>query len=102
MGSRTASTAPALYRCVTVATSPPAGVVERLWQRDPQLPQAFVETPRHVIWPGDELRVVCEFDSLNKTSAVYAGSTHNHEMCNLYAMVYSPSPFIDMCRWVDT
>ena len=28
---------------------------------------------------------------------VSAGPTHEHEMCNMYVMTYSPIPHIEMC-----
>ncbi len=39
---------------------------EELVSRDPQLPQSFVPTTRHTIWPGDRLTVTCLFDSSSK------------------------------------
>ncbi len=40
--------------------------VEELVSRDPQLPQSFVPTTRHMIWPGDRLTVTCDFDSTSR------------------------------------
>lgn len=31
------------------------------------------------------------------THEVFAGSTHEHEMCNMYVMTYSPIPHMEMC-----
>ncbi|KAF8067346.1 pam-b [Scenedesmus sp. PABB004] len=64
---------------------------------DPQQPQGFNPVQPQVIWPGDRLTVACDFDSSDKTVAVGAGPTHEHEMCNMYLMVYSPLPHIEMC-----
>eukprot|EP00198_Chlamydomonas_reinhardtii_P008225 XP_001697562.1 peptidylglycine alpha-amidating monooxygenase [Chlamydomonas reinhardtii] len=70
---------------------------EELVSRDPQLPQSFVPTTRHTIWPGDRLTVTCLFDSSSKTAPVNAGGTHNDEMCNMYTMVYGKTPYLTMC-----
>ncbi|GFR52234.1 hypothetical protein Agub_g14767 [Astrephomene gubernaculifera] len=72
-------------------------VGEVLISRDPQLPQSFVPTPRHTLAPGDRLTVTCDFDSSDKTAVVEAGPTHNHEMCNMYVMVYGKTPYMTMC-----
>eukprot|EP00878_Enallax_costatus_P000444 GHUV01000535.1.p1 GENE.GHUV01000535.1~~GHUV01000535.1.p1 ORF type:complete len:875 (+),score=241.60 GHUV01000535.1:368-2992(+) len=65
---------------------------------DPQAPQGFNAVQSSVIWPGEHLNVVCDFDSSGKTAAVAAGPTHAHEMCNMYLMVYSAIPHIEMCN----
>ncbi|KAG2440171.1 hypothetical protein HXX76_004284 [Chlamydomonas incerta] len=70
---------------------------EELVSRDPQLPQSFVPTTRHTIWPGDRLTVTCLFDTSSKTAPVSAGGTHNDEMCNMYTMVYGKTPYLTMC-----
>jgi peptidylamidoglycolate lyase len=41
--------------------------------------------------------VACDFDSSDKSVTVGAGPTHEHEMCNMYLMVYSALPHIEMC-----
>lgn len=43
--------------------------------RDPQLPQSFVPTTRHTIWPGDRLTVTCLFDSSSKCVCACVGAT---------------------------
>jgi hypothetical protein len=64
---------------------------------DPQKPQGFNPVQSQVIWPGDHLTVACDFDSSDKSVSVGAGPTHEHEMCNMYLMVYSALPHIEMC-----
>lgn len=64
---------------------------------NPQLPQGFYSTKAKVIWPGERLTVGCDFDSSNMTQVVHAGSDHNHEMCNMYLMVYASVAHIEMC-----
>lgn len=64
---------------------------------DPQMPQGFNPTPKSTLYPGDRLTVTCDFDSSNMTRAVQAGPTHQHEMCNMYMMVYSRIPHLSMC-----
>jgi peptidylamidoglycolate lyase len=64
---------------------------------DPQKPQGFNPVQSQVIWPGDHLTVACDFDSSDKSVTVGAGPTHEHEMCNMYLMVYSALPHIEMC-----
>eukprot|EP00197_Chlamydomonas_leiostraca_P013619 CAMPEP_0202860488 /NCGR_PEP_ID=MMETSP1391-20130828/2163_1 /ASSEMBLY_ACC=CAM_ASM_000867 /TAXON_ID=1034604 /ORGANISM="Chlamydomonas leiostraca, Strain SAG 11-49" /LENGTH=823 /DNA_ID=CAMNT_0049539651 /DNA_START=226 /DNA_END=2694 /DNA_ORIENTATION=+ len=64
---------------------------------NPQLPQAFYPVKQQVIWPGDRLKVTCDFDSTSRSTPTYAGSTHNDEMCNMYMMVYGHHPIISMC-----
>lgn len=70
---------------------------ERLVERNPQLPQSFVPTQHHVIWPGDRLKVTCDFDSSSRDRVTTAGSKHTDEMCNMYALVYAKTPYITMC-----
>ncbi|EFJ48883.1 hypothetical protein VOLCADRAFT_120843 [Volvox carteri f. nagariensis] len=70
---------------------------ELLYTRDPQLPQSFVPSTRHVFWPGDRLTVTCDFDSTNRSTVTVAGSTHKDEMCNMYIMVYGKTPYLSMC-----
>ena len=65
-----------------LADRPPAGV-ETVGQRNPQLPQGFVPVARSIIYPGDRLKVTCDFDSTSRTSPTMAGGTHNDEMCNM-------------------
>lgn len=64
---------------------------------DPQLPQAFYPLPPKVLWPGDSLKVTCDFDSSSRSTPTPVGATHKDEMCNLYMMVYAPHPVIVMC-----
>ena len=61
---------------------PPSGL-ETVGQRNPQLPQGFVPVARSIIYPGDRLKVTCDFDSTSRTSPTMAGGTHNDEMCNM-------------------
>ena len=73
---------------VSVQSSPlsslihPSGL-ETVGQRNPQLPQGFVPVARSIIYPGDRLKVTCDFDSTSRTSPTMAGGTHNDEMCNM-------------------
>lgn len=60
-----------------------AAGLERVGERSPQLPQGFVPVARSVIYPGDKLKVTCDFDSTNRTTPTMAGGTHNDEMCNM-------------------
>ncbi|GIL97341.1 hypothetical protein Vretimale_2809 [Volvox reticuliferus] len=71
--------------------------IETLYTRDPQLPQSFVPSTRHVLWPGDRLTVTCDFDSTSRSTVTSAGGTHNDEMCNMYVMLYSKTPYLTMC-----
>lgn len=75
-----------------------AGKGDVLALGDPQAPQGFNPVTSSVIWPGEHLNVVCDFDSSMNTAAVTAGPTHAHEMCNMYLMVYSAIPHIEMCN----
>jgi hypothetical protein len=71
--------------------------LEKLAAGDPQAPQGFNPVTNHVLWPGDKLTTTCDFDSSKQTSVVRAGATHTNEMCNLYMMVYSALPHLEMC-----
>ncbi|KAF5838300.1 PHM/PNGase F domain-containing protein [Dunaliella salina] len=68
------------------------------WQlvfaNDPQLPQAFYPMTQQQIFPGDRLKVTCDFNSTSRNTPTLAGSTHKNEMCNLYAMVYGLHPYV--------
>ncbi|GAX81472.1 hypothetical protein CEUSTIGMA_g8901.t1 [Chlamydomonas eustigma] len=70
---------------------------ETLGSRSPQLPQSFVPVSRSTIYPGDKLKVTCDFDSTSRTTTTNSGGTHHDEMCNMYMMVFSWQPFIAMC-----
>jgi hypothetical protein len=59
--------------------------------------QGFYPVEPHVIHPGDILRTTCEFDSSDRDTATSAGATHEHEMCNLYMMVYGTFSHLTMC-----
>ena len=73
-------------------------VPEELCEADPQLPQGFNPIKdKIIIRPGDTLKATCMFDSSSVTDTVYAGATHNDEMCNLYLMLYSQLPFFMAC-----
>jgi hypothetical protein len=71
--------------------------MERLASGNPQAPQGFNPVTHHVLWPGDRLTTTCDFDSSKQTDVVRAGATHTNEMCNLYMMVYSSLPHLEMC-----
>jgi hypothetical protein len=60
-----------------------------LAKADPQWPQAFYRMNKTIeIESGDALVARCTYhNSENRT--VYAGSTHNDEMCNVYIMFYT-------------
>ena len=75
----------------------PAGPGDIVAMGDPLKPQGFTPVKTKTIWPGEHLTVGCEFDSSDKTQVVVAGSDHNHEMCNMYLMVYSGVTHIEMC-----
>ncbi|WIA13049.1 hypothetical protein OEZ86_006342 [Tetradesmus obliquus] len=75
----------------------PKGKGHVLAAGDPQKPQGFNPVQSQVIWPGDHLTVACDFDSSDKSVSVGAGPTHEHEMCNMYLMVYSALPHMEMC-----
>lgn len=76
------------------------------WQQvakgDPQWPQAFypVSSPSSLIdvKDGDALVGVCTYHN-DENRNVYAGSTHNDEMCNIYLMYYADSTdgVMDVC-----
>ena len=51
--------------------------LEIVGQRNLQLPQGFVPVTRSTIYPGDRLKVTCDFDSTSRTSLTMAGGTHN-------------------------
>lgn len=70
---------------------------ELMADRDPLLAQAFVPAKNFTVHHGDRLKVTCDFDSTGQTTVVVAGATHEHEMCNLYLMVYAPLPHLQMC-----
>lgn len=56
--------------------SPVGGEAEQIVSQDPQLPQGFypVGKPTRFL-PGDELKVTCEYDSMERTTPTNAGST---------------------------
>lgn len=59
---------------------------EELARGDPQLPQAFYSVQSSTLWPGDRLKVTCDFNSSNKRVATSSGGTHNDEMCNMWVV----------------
>lgn len=65
---------------------------------DPLKPQGFYPVKTKTLWPGEQLTVGCEFDSSDVATTVVAGSDHNHEMCNMYLMVYSSLSHLEMCN----
>ncbi|CAF0958876.1 unnamed protein product [Brachionus calyciflorus] len=61
----------------------------QLAKGDPQWPQAFYPTEEvYDIKDGDALIGICTYHN-NENRVVYAGSTHNDEMCNVYLMYYT-------------
>ena len=46
---------------------------------------------------GDRLEATCEFDASERDAMTPAGSTHLHEMCNLYMMMWSELPVFMTC-----
>ena len=55
---------------------------------DPQLPQTFYKTDLFDIKDGDMLVGRCVYHN-DENRTVYAGQTHNDEMCNVYLMYYT-------------
>ncbi|GBF95833.1 peptidyl-glycine alpha-amidating monooxygenase A precursor [Raphidocelis subcapitata] len=87
-----------LGRAVTMVR--PRGVgngTDVLAHGDPQAPQGFNPVTPSAIHPGDPLTVTCLFNSSAVDHPVSAGPSHDHEMCNMYLMVYSAIPHIEMC-----
>ncbi|UJR10829.1 hypothetical protein I4U23_015016 [Adineta vaga] len=68
------------------------GKVSEVAKGNPQWPQAFYPLPSPVqIEKGDVFIGQCVYDN-NDSRDIYAGSTHNDEMCNVYAMYwYEPA-----------
>lgn len=61
----------------------------KLAQGDPQWPQAFYPTDEtYEIKNGDALLGICTYHN-DENKMIYAGSTHNDEMCNIYLMYYT-------------
>ena len=60
---------------------------------DPQWPQAFYPTENapYDLKDGDPIVGICTYHN-DGDKYVYAGSTHNDEMCNVYLMYYTDSP----------
>ncbi|KAF6260690.1 PHM/PNGase F domain-containing protein [Scenedesmus sp. NREL 46B-D3] len=83
---------------MTRAPTGPKGTGHVVAAGDPQKPQGFSPVEPQVIWPGDRLTVACDFDSSGKSVSVGAGPSHDHEMCNMYLMVYAALPHIEMCN----
>jgi hypothetical protein len=81
-----------------LSPSPLPGGFDIIAKGDPLAPQGFNPVERHTIYPGDPLSVTCVFDSTGVDHVVQAGPTHDHEMCNMYLMVYSTLPHIEMCN----
>ena len=80
--------------------------LESVLKYNPQRPQSFhpIEPPLP-FRPGDTLRQYCTYDSRNYTRAITSGQTTEHEMCNLYLLVYSEVPVIFWCidreEWIN-
>ncbi|CAF0855130.1 unnamed protein product [Adineta ricciae] len=66
--------------------------ITQIAKGDPQWPQSFYPLPSPItVEVGDYLVGQCVYDN-NDNRIIYAGSTHNDEMCNIYAMYsYQPS-----------
>jgi hypothetical protein len=101
----------AMQRCAPSHRAPPcalaahAGPVDIIADGDPLQPQGFSPVASKTLWPGERLNVSCEFDSSDRDAPVSAGPDHVHEMCNMYLMVYSALPHLEMCSdgatWAD-
>lgn len=62
---------------------------QKIAQGDPQWPQAFYPSEEiYEIRDGDALIGICTYHN-DENRKVYAGSTHNDEMCNIYLMYYT-------------
>lgn len=64
---------------------------------NPQRAQGFRSVTSEVIWPGERLTVTCAFDSSDRSTGITAGPDHQHDMCSMQLMVYSPLPHTDVC-----
>lgn len=74
-----------------------SGRTDVVYSGDPQLPQAFYPVTGKMLFPGDRLKVTCEFNSSSRILPTFAGPTHEYEMCNMYVMVSATLPYLDMC-----
>ena len=66
---------------------------------DPQWPQAFYPTDALIdVKDGNALIGICTYHN-DENRYVYAGSTHNDEMCNVYLMYYADNvdDVMDIC-----
>jgi len=52
---------------------------------------------RRAAAPGDRLEATCDYNSTERSEITTAGSTHHHEMCNLYMMMWSELPVFMTC-----
>lgn len=71
----------------------------QLAKGDPQWPQAFYPTEAiYDIKDGDALLGSCTYHN-DGSSYIYAGNTHNDEMCNVYLMYYTDNieDVMDVC-----
>uniref|UniRef100_A0A0P5MV37 Peptidyl-glycine alpha-amidating monooxygenase n=2 Tax=Daphnia magna TaxID=35525 RepID=A0A0P5MV37_9CRUS len=67
-----------------------SGQVEEIARGNPQWPQAFYGMPRVFdLESGDIIAARCTYNSTNKNTTTYMGSTAGDEMCNLYLMYYT-------------
>lgn len=89
----------ALGRRVSLDVTTPSAAAHRLVvDSDPLEPQGFYPVNKTLtIFPGDRMEMTCNFDSSSKKTEVYAGATHEDEMCNLYLMASSPVASFSMC-----
>lgn len=89
----------ALGRKVSLDVRTPSNEIHRLVvDSNPLEPQGFYPVNKTItILPGDRMEMTCDFDSSEKMTEVYAGQTHEDEMCNLYLMAASPVASFSMC-----
>ena len=89
----------ALGRRVSLDVTTPSDAAHRLVvDSDPLKPQGFYPVNKTLtILPGDRMKMTCNFDSSSKKTEVYAGASHEDEMCNLYLMGASPVASFSMC-----
>ena len=78
------------------------GSHNRVCEHSPQLPQGFTPVSNITFLPGQVLEATCDFDSTERTEVTHAGSTHHHEMCNLYMMMWSELPVFMTCSGQGT
>ncbi|KAK9908849.1 hypothetical protein WJX75_003782 [Coccomyxa subellipsoidea] len=92
----------ALGRSVYMDRIEKDGSHNRVCEHSPQLPQGFTPVSNITFLPGQVLEATCDFDSTERTEVTHAGSTHHHEMCNLYMMMWSELPVFMTCSGQGT